>query len=86
MIEGIFVLAKYFFSCLKRFSFTFTFSTMAHILLARENGIFIKQCRGCFDVNGTYCFESVGLLYSIQVFLPLLFIIISKKDLLNFSP
>ena len=27
---------------------------MVHILLAGENGIFVKQCRGWFDVNGTY--------------------------------
>ena len=52
----------FFLSSLKRFSFTFSFSTMVHILLARENGIFVKQCRGWFDVNGTYRFESVGLL------------------------
>ena len=32
---------------------------MVHILLARENGVFHKQCRGWFDVNGTYRFESV---------------------------
>ena len=62
MIEGIFVLAKYFFSSLKLFSFTFTFSRMANILLARENGTFIKQCREWFDVNGTYRFESADLL------------------------
>ena len=43
----------FFFSSLKGFSFTFSFSTMIHILLAKENGIFIEQCRGWFDVNGT---------------------------------
>ena len=58
---GILVLAM-FFSSLKRFSFTFSFSTMVHILLVRENGIFVKKCRGWFDVNGRYCFGSVGLL------------------------
>ena len=42
--------------------FIFSFSTMVPILLVRENGIFLKQCRGWFDVNGTYRFESVGLL------------------------
>ena len=42
-----------FFSFLKRFSFTFSFSAMVHILLARKNGIFVKQCRRWFDVNGT---------------------------------
>ena len=36
---------------------------MVHPLLARENGIFVKQCREWFDVNGTYRFESVALLY-----------------------
>ena len=43
----------FFFSSLKGFSFTFSFSTMIHILLAKENGIFIEQCRGWFEVNGT---------------------------------
>ena len=51
-----------FFSSLKRFSFTFSFSTMVHILLVRENRIFVKQYHGWFDVNGTYCLESVSLL------------------------
>ena len=45
-----------FFSSLTRFYFTFSFSEMVHILLARENDIFIKQCRGCLDVNAAYCF------------------------------
>ena len=51
-----------FFSSLKRFSFTFSFSAVVHILLVRENGIFVKQCHGWFDVNGTYCLEFVNLL------------------------
>ena len=48
---GIFVLAMLLamLRSIKRFSFIFSFSTMAHILLARENGIFIKQCRGWFN-------------------------------------
>ena len=33
-------------SSLKGFSFTFSFLTMTHILLARKNGIFFKQQRG----------------------------------------
>ena len=54
MTWGIFVLAMFFSSSFKRFSFTFSFSTMGHILLARENGIFVKQCREWFDVHETY--------------------------------
>ena len=34
---------SYFFSYLKRFSFTDLFSAMVHILLARENNIFVKK-------------------------------------------
>ena len=58
---GYFCSSNFFFSSLKRLSFTFPFSATVHIFLARENGIFVKQCREWFDVNGTYCFESVGL-------------------------
>ena len=32
---------------------------MVHILFATENSIFLKQCHGWFDVNGTYRFQSV---------------------------
>ena len=48
---GIFVLAMLLamLSSIKRFSFIFSFSTMVHILLARENGIFVKQCHGWFN-------------------------------------
>ena len=46
---GIFVLAMFSFSSLKHFSFPFPFSTMVHFLLARGNGIFIKQSHGWFD-------------------------------------
>ena len=55
-----------FFSSLKHFSFTFSFSTMVHILLARENCISVKQCCGWFDINGTYRFESFGLFVNIH--------------------
>ena len=50
-----------FFSSLKPFSLTFSFSTIVYILLARQNGIFVKQCPGWFDVNRIYRFESFGL-------------------------
>ena len=43
-------------SSLKQFFFTFSFSTMVHILLARESGIFVKKFSGWFDVNGAYRF------------------------------
>ena len=59
---GYFCSSNVLFSSLKHFSFTFSFSAMVHILLTRENGIFVKQCLGWFDVNRTYRFESVGLL------------------------
>ena len=59
---GYFCSSNVIFSSLKRFSFTFSFSTMIHILLAKENGIFVKQYRGWFDVNGTYRVEYVSLL------------------------
>ena len=59
---GHFCSSNVFFSSLRHFSFIFLFSTMVHILLARENGISVKQCCMWFDVNGTYRFESVGLL------------------------
>ena len=59
---GYFRSSNVFFSSLKRFSFTFSFSTMVHILLAKENGIFVKQCRGWFDLNGTCRFQYAGLL------------------------
>ena len=53
---------------------------MVYILIARENGIFVKQCCGWFDVNGKYRFESVSFLWiSIRIFIPVLFIVISKK-------
>ena len=58
---GYFCSNNVLFSSLKRFSFTLPFSAMVQILLGRENGIFVKQCRGWFDVNGTYRFESVSL-------------------------
>ena len=59
---------------------------MLHFLLARENGIFVIECRGWFDLKGIYHFESVGLLkISIQIFLPLTFIIISKKGTFLYS-
>ena len=47
---GYFCSSNALLSSLKRFSLTF--STMVHTLLARENGIFVKQCLGWFDVNG----------------------------------
>ena len=53
---GFFHFSNVFFSSLKSFSF----STMVHILIASENGIFVKQCQRWFDVNGTYRFKSVG--------------------------
>ena len=59
---GYFCSSNVFSSSLKLFSFTSSFSTMVHIHLARENGIFVKQCRGWFDVNETCRFECVGLL------------------------
>ena len=77
---GYFCSRNSFFNSLKRFSFTFSFSTMVHILLARENGIFVTECGGWFDLKEIYHFESVGLLkISIQIFVPLTFIIMSKK-------
>ena len=42
---GYFCSSNVFFQSLKRFFFTFSFSTMVHILLSRENGIFVKQDR-----------------------------------------
>ena len=42
---GYFCCSNVFFNSLKRFSFTFSFSTMVHIILVKENGIFDKQCR-----------------------------------------
>ena len=59
---GYFCSSNVFFSYLKFFSFRFLFSVMVHIHLARENGIFVKQCCGWFDVNETCRFECVGLL------------------------
>ena len=53
---GYFCSSNVFLSSLKRFSFTFSFSTMVHILLARENDRVVKCCRGWFDVNGAYRF------------------------------
>ena len=58
-----------FFSSLKRFSFTHSTSAIVHIRLARENGIFVKQSRGSFDVNETYHFEPAGLLQILSRFL-----------------
>ena len=53
---------------------------MPQFFPARETGIFVKQCRGWFNVNVTYCLQSVDLLQiSIQIFVSLLFIIISKE-------
>ena len=70
----VFLFQECFCRSLKRFSLTFSFLTMEHILLARENGVFVKECHGWFNVNRTYSFESVGLLQiSIQIFAPLLF-------------
>ena len=53
---GYFCSSNVFLSSLKHFFFTFSFSTMVHILLARESGIFVKKFSGWFDVNGTYRF------------------------------
>ena len=63
-----------------RFSFVFSSSTIAQMCLAKENGIFLRQIRGWFYVKGTYLFKLVSLLYiSIEIFVPVLFIIISKN-------
>ena len=35
-------------------------STMVQISPAKQNGIFLRQFCGWFDVKGTYLFESVG--------------------------
>ena len=59
---GYFCCNNVFSSSLKSFFSTFSFSTMVHIIFAREISIFVKQCRGWFDVSGTYRFGSVGLL------------------------
>ena len=40
---GYFCSSNLFFSSLKHFSFTFSFPAMVHILLARENSIFVKN-------------------------------------------
>ena len=53
---GYFGSSNVFFSSLKRFSFTFSFSAMVHILLTRENDRVVKCYRGWFDVNGAYRF------------------------------
>ena len=37
-------------------------ATIVHILLAREDDTFVKQCRWWFGVNGTDRFDYVGLL------------------------
>ena len=43
---GYFCSSNVFYQSLKRFFFfTFSFSTMVHILLSRENGIFVKRYR-----------------------------------------
>ena len=37
-------------------------AAIEHILLAREDDTFVKQCRWWFGVNDTYRFDYVGLL------------------------
>ena len=68
------------FSSDNRFSFVFSSSTIVQMRVAKQNGILPRQLHGWFDVKGTYLFESVDLLYrSIQIFVPVLSIIISKN-------
>ena len=74
----------YFCSCivvfsvfLSRFSVTFSFSRVVHILFPRENGIFVKQCRGLVDVNGKYRFVCR---FVVNTHFTQFFIIVSKKD------
>ena len=43
---GYFCSSNVLFSSLECFSFTFSFLTMVHVLLARENDIFVKECCG----------------------------------------
>ena len=78
----------FFFSSLKRFSFTHSTSAIVHIRLARENGIFVKQSRGWFDVNETYHFESAGLLQILSRFLYMFCLSLYLKMILlfDFSP
>ena len=62
------------------FSFVFSSSSIIQMRLAKQNRIFQRQLTGWFDVKGTYLFESVGLLFiSIQIFVPVLFIMIFKN-------
>ena len=76
---GCFCFLNNVFSCDNHFSFVSS-STIAQMHLVKQNGIFLRQLRRWFDVNSTYLFESVGSLYiSIQIFVPVLFIIISKN-------
>ena len=64
-----------------RVRFAFSFSTIVQIRLAKKNGMLQEQLRDRFDVKGAYLFESVSLLYmSIQILIPFLVIITSKKD------
>ena len=64
-----------------RFSLVFFSSRIVQMRLAKQNGIFLRQLRGWFDVKCRYLFESVALLHlSIQIFVPVLFIITSKNS------
>ena len=58
----LFVVVMFVFHSLKRCSFTFSFLTMVHILLARDDNISVKQSCKWFYVNGAYYFEPFGLL------------------------
>ena len=64
IVASINDLGYFHWQCFFQFFKTFFFYifTMVQILLARENGILIKQSHGWFHVNGTYRFESAGLL------------------------
>ena len=75
---GYFCSCIVFFSVfLKRFSFTCSFSTMAHTIFPRENGIFVKKCRRLVDVNGKYRFVCR---FVVNTHYTHFFIIISKKN------
>ena len=75
---GYFYSSNVFFSSsLKCFCFTFSSPAVVQTRLVRENVVFIKQCHGWFSHHQTYCFDLLEI--SMQISVPLLFIIISKN-------
>ena len=62
-----------------RFNFVSSSSTIVQMRPGKQNGIFLRQRQGWFDIEGTYLFESAGFYIFIQSFVPVLFVIKSKN-------